>query len=266
MLRSILILAAAGSVVAWAAIAQDKPQSCGSKAAASCDKGAKSAGACQKSNVTLAAHQEKAGAGECGGTMSEACQKKLAGAAAAMPKLTYRVAEQATECPDHAKQLAAGDEAKIRYVVGSKEFTAREEADAEYSKALDGFLADVTTVKYGVGEQTLCCSKTAGELATKENKKIEYRLASFAFADEAQAGAAAKRAKEAADKVAMKMMVGESCFECPASAADAAKAAGKSVEYAVGSMRTACQKTAKLELARARAMAALEELARASAT
>lgn len=196
----------------------------------------------------------------CSGEKS-ACSAALAKAGANTPKMTYKVGEKSTCCPDEAQKLAGGDAKLVKFVVADKEYSDKSEALTAYGKLLDEHLGQITTVKYAVGKECMSCPVSAGELAKKEGKKVEYRLASFNFSDKEAADKAAKSARDAADKVSMKIMVGDQTYSCPTMAAAAAKTCGRTVEYVIGETRTPCNTTAQVELAKARIEAALAAIA-----
>lgn len=151
-----------------------------------------------------------------------------------------------------------------------------------YAVLLDGYLASMTTVKpageakasctaeqkaacttdqkASSGEKKACC--TSGQNAKADSKDLagKYVLASYTFDCKEKAEKAAAAARAAADKVSMKMVVGEKSFECPMSAAECAKSDGKPVQYVVGEAKTGCNKTAKVELAKAKINAAAQAI------
>ncbi|MFO0838137.1 MAG: hypothetical protein U1D55_06380 [Phycisphaerae bacterium] len=190
-------------------------------------------------------------AGCCSKGDSAKCEGK------GMPTMTYRVGDKETCCSQEAAKLAKDSKAETKYIVAGKTYADQGEAMTAYADALDGYMKDVMTVKYVVGDESLSCPMEAASLAKKNNGTVKYRLASATFDSQEKADKAAKAAKEAADKVSMKMMVGEKSFECPMSAADAAKASNGKVEYVIGDTKTCCDKTAKVELAKAKIKAAI---------
>lgn len=201
---------------------------------------------------------------------------------ACLPKMKYRVGDKTVCCPKEAAKLAAAaskDAAvtaesagtnghcastRVQYVVGDETYTDEAEAKKAYAKALESFIAEATTVKYAVGEEAIACPMTAKSLAEKEGKPMHYRLASFEFDCPEKAEAAAKAARAAAEKVAMKMVVGDKEYHCAVSAAEVAKKDGKKVEYCVGDSKLTCPIDADVELAREKAIAALQALAAAA--
>jgi hypothetical protein len=209
------------------------------------DKNAKSEGDCAKS---------------CG-DKAGCCAKSYA---AMLPAMKYKVGDATVECPDKAKELAKGDAKSIKFVVGTKSFDDVVGAEKELTSAYETFTTEATTVKYAVGDKCVSCPMSAGELAKKENKKMAYRLASYDFASEEAAKKAIASAKEAAGKVELKTMVGDKCVACPVEAKELANKEHKKVEYVVGESKTCCDVEAKMNLAKARALATLAALEKAS--
>jgi hypothetical protein len=214
-----------------------------------------------KAEAVATCSQDKNATAKSCGDNAGCCSKSVA---AMLPAMKYRVGDATVECPDKAKELAKGDAKAIKFVVGDKSFDDVTAANKELTSALETFANEATTVKYAVGEQCLACPVSAGELAKKENKKMAYRLASFNFASEDAAKKAISSAKEAAGKVEMKMMVGDKCVGCPVEAKELATKEHKTVEYVVGESKTCCDVEAKMNLAKARALATLAALEKAS--
>jgi len=181
-----------------------------------------------------------------------------------LPRIGFKVGDQLTCCMKAAKQMVAGDTAKIKFVVADKTYENLGEAKAARLKVLEQYYEDVLTVKYGVGDKCVGCPLAAKDMAEKCGKAVRYRLAAFDFAEKARAEEVAKMARAAGDKVAMSWTVGEKGFDCPMRAAEAAKTGGKKVEYCVGEQKTTCEVTGKTRLIEARIAAAIEVLAKAA--
>lgn len=220
------------------------------------------------------------------GTASKAqCEGKSL-AATGMPLMQYKVGEQTTQCPKQAAELAANDESKIRYVVGTEEYTDKVAALNAYAKVLDGYLATMTSVRFAVGGECVNCPLAAAELAKKSGDSVKYRVGTVAFVEKTAAEKAAERAQGAAKQVTMKMVVDGKTVTCAqdgaktcqgqngtchakdgegkAAAADAkgsCHGAAKDCEYVVGDVKTRCAATAKVELAKARILAAQKAIA-----
>lgn len=240
-----VVVSAAFCCSAWAQQCPAAQATAQSTDKASCNRTAAAEGDCAKS---------------CG-DKAGCCAKDYA---KVLPAMKYKVGSETVCCPDKAKDLAKGDAKAIKYVIGEKSFDDATTAKTELAKAIDGYMTDAMTIRYAVGDQCMSCPMSAGELAKKEGKPMKYRVASFDFASEDAAKKALTVAKEASDKVMMKMMVGETCVACPTSAAELAKKENKKVEYVVGDSKTCCDVEAKVNLARARAAAALAALDKAS--
>lgn len=221
-----------------------------------------------KADGATASAQDKHGTAKAEGDCAKSCGDKAGccskSYAAMLPAMKYKVADATVECPDKAKELAKGDAKAIKFVVGDKSFDELGAAEKELTSAYESFTTEATTVKYAVGDKCVSCPMSAGELAKKENKKMEYRLAAYNFASEEAAKKAIASAKEAAGKVEMKMVVGDKCVACPVEAKELATKEHKKVEYVVGESKTCCDVEAKMNLAKARALATLAALEKAS--
>lgn len=193
-----------------------------------------------------------------------ACSKANDAAHATIPALTYKVGDKEVPCCQTAADLAKETKGKVQFVVAGKTYEKECDAMAAYAEVLDQHLNKITSVQFAVGDECVACPITAEEMAKKAKTKVQYQLASFKFAEKTAAEKAAGAAKEAASKVAMKLYVGDECYQCPVSAKDASTKSGKTVEYAVGESRTACELTAKVELAKAKLEAAIKTLSQAA--
>lgn len=117
-----------------------------------------------------------------------------------------------------------------------------------------------------VGQECVACPMAADSLAKKNHETVKYRVATFNYDDHKKAQKAAQVAAEAAEKVTWKMVVDGAEYTCEKSAqkacqGSAAKDGGnKKCEYVVGETRTCCRSTAKVELAKAKIMAAYRAL------
>jgi hypothetical protein len=275
MLRSLLAVALVSSL-AGSALAQccdtkdaskdgaktactDDKSACGMTAKTVADKGSAKA-TCDDSKATCDGAKAVASA-SCGDKSD--CESVLAKAGLKVPAMSYRVGEKTTACPMEAKTLA-GEKGKFQFVVADKDYAEESEARKAYAKQLDGFLNEVMTVRYAVGEECTACPITAESLAKKEGAKVMYRVAAFDFETKEAAEKAVKAAREAAGNVKLAMLVGDKSYECPVSADDAAKVAGTTVQYSVGESATPCKVTAEVNLARARIDAAVSALVAAA--
>jgi hypothetical protein len=177
-----------------------------------------------------------------------------------LPQMTYRVGDNTTDCPMTAEKLAADHHTQVHYVVGKKAFADKSEANKAYADALDNYFDDMLTVRYAVGNKSMKCGDSAKSIAKKEGTKVNYQLASFRFEDRESAEKAAKTAREAADQVTMKLVVGEKTYSCPMQASHVAKQHGEKVSYCVGDSKTTCEDTARIQVATERIRTALVAL------
>lgn len=244
-----LIVAGAFGVAAYA-----QESGCTKSAQASCDK-SKSAATC------CASKSKSASASSC--CASKANDAEVARKAGfKMPTIEYVVGSERTCCDKMATEMAKGDKSQIRFAVAKDTFEKMDEAEQAYAKLLDSTLTDLTSPQYAVAGECMRCPISAKASAEATGKPVMYRLASFEFSKEAQAQKAAEVAKAAADKVEMKMYVGDECVGCPHAASEMAKAKKTQVQYAVGEMKTADRHQAEMELKKARVNAAAAAVAR----
>lgn len=181
-----------------------------------------------------------------------------------IPAINYRVGDETVCCPKQAGEMAKAKNTKIQFVVAEKTYADEVEAKKAYAKVLDGYMTEMVSVKYAVGDECVACPVTAKSLAQKEKKPMTYRVAAYDFKTEEAAKKAVVAAKEAVSKVEMKTMVGDKQYSCCDSAAAAAKVAGKPVEYKIGEKATCCPVEADVNLALAKIEAAISALAQAS--
>jgi hypothetical protein len=154
---------------------------------------------------------------------------------------------------------------------------------------------------YQVGEETVCCSVAAEELAKKLDKPIQYVVSEKKFEkqDEAyvalvesteqfvnnfltpakceksgtttvagsscscpvEAGKKAELVKKAVEPIHLTYVVGKNKCECPNEAAKLAKDSGEKTVYVVSGKETCCDLEARLNLARAKYEAAVKAIA-----
>lgn len=175
-----------------------------------------------------------------------------------LPRMAYMVNDHRVTCPMAAQELAKAENAEIKYVVGEKVYTDKSEALEAEATALERFLNDMLTVQSGSGDAPTCGRMSGATVAEHGALKPAFRLASYGFADRQSAEKAAQSAREASEKVEMKMTVGDKAYSCPVRAGQAAEKEGCKVSYCVGSTKTTCKATAKVQLALERIKAALE--------
>ncbi len=209
----------------------------------------------------------------CGkdGCKESGCQVRALAAAGA-PLMTYKVGDDCVRCPEKAAALAKQKSAEVRYVVGDKTYTNKDEAVKAYAAALDDYVATMTSVRYAVGDDCVACPRAAAELARKSNSNIQYRVAAMTFDSETKAEAAAKAARLAVEKVALKAEGRNDCARSCGSR-DAAKACNErnartAKAAGCGTIGDGCcpETHAALSLALARIEAAQRAIADAAGT
>lgn len=206
-------------------------------------------------------HKHEVSADRC----QSQCGEKIAGS---IPAMKFTVGDQTVTCPGEALDLADGNETRIKYVVGKETYTDQRKALQAYAAQLEECLDTMTKVQYVIGDDTTCCPQSADALAKKSGKPVHYRVALVDFASKDRAAEAAKLAATAAEKVALKCMVGDKEYSCTEAASEACKKAGgeAKVAWCLGETKTECEQTARVMLLRARITAAAEAVARLTET
>lgn len=176
----------------------------------------------------------------CSATCSAGGCSDKAFAAAGVPKMRAVVADKEFNCPLEAAEAAKKANVQPVFYVADVKYTDMAEAGKAYAKQLNGYLADVTAVKYAVAGECTSCPMTAEALAKKAGKPVKYRLASFEFDNKAEAEKAATKAREAIEAIKVEMKVDGKTYTCCDEAGKAAKQCGKSVEYNVAGQSCGC--------------------------
>jgi len=234
MLKSTYALLTAFAVLLSAAAAHADCGSCGPK-----DKEAKkkcAAEACTGEKCT----SETCSAAQC--DSAKGCP--VAAAMDRLPKLTYAVGEKETCCPKEAAKIVKDSGGHIHYCVAGKEFDAESEAQAALLEATEKFVAAFT--------KPHSCSKS-GKLT----------LAGKPQHCEKSAAHTAELMKKAMAKVKFTYQVGDEECHCPVQAGKLAKETGKDKLFVVGDAKTCCEKSARLNLARAKYKAAVQAMVQA---
>jgi hypothetical protein len=164
-------------------------------------------------------------------------------AMAKLPKMTYKVGDETTECAKEAAKLAEQSGAKIEFVVGDKTFEDKQKSFVTLVKTteefVDGFAAphkcSVTGATTVAGTECDCPVE-----AEKRAKVVRTAMA----------------------QVRMTYLVGEKSCDCPIEAKKLAKEDGAATCYLVNGEKTECQYTARLNLARAKYKAAVQAAAK----
>lgn len=253
-MKNLLALVSASTVLAMAVYSQADSGSCSSQAAGS--------GCCAKTactQTTPVSTNDGAGctegkdccsAGACpAGTCSTVATSSEGGCpiAAAMqrlPKVTYAVGEKKVCCPQEAATLSKESGASIRYFVADKSFESEAEAQAALLEATEQFVAAFT--------KPHTCPQS-GQLT----------LAGQPQSCEQSAAQTAELMQKAMTEVKLSYRVGDKDCGCPVEAGKAASESGAKMLYVVGDQATPCEKTARLNLARAKYRAAVEAMVKA---
>jgi len=194
-------------------------------------------GACEESTVATSAHG--ADGATCTGSCGADCKDcPITAAMKNLPQMTYLVGTEKVCCPKAAGELAKKSDAKIQYVVADKTYDTEGNAKLALVEATEQFVASFAKPKVceksgsiTVAGQKACCEGSAEQMA--------------------------KIAKKAMDKVSLTYQVGEESCHCPVEADKLAKESGDVKLFVVGEEKTACNVTARLNLARAKYKAAV---------
>lgn len=155
-----------------------------------------------------------------------------------LPKLVYKIGDEATDCPVEAGKLARQQEAKIKFAVAEKVFDVETEAYAALIETTEKFVADFAKPRTcevsgntSVAGKELCCKDAAGELAAL--------------------------VKKAMDDVKVTYLVGKESVCCPDAAKALAEKTGEKVVQCVGDQKSGCGSSNRLNLAHAKYRAAI---------
>lgn len=223
--------AAGGSCSAQAACAKTTPVSTSDTACCAAGTANCSAGACASGTCSTVA---KCSEGGC----------PIAAAMEHLPKVTYAVGDKKVCCPQEAASLAKDSGKSIRYHVADKSFESEGEAQAALLEATEQFVAAFT--------KPHTCPQSG-----------QVTLAGQAQSCEASAAQTAERMQKAMTEVKLTYRVGDKDCGCPVEAGKAASESGAQMLYVVGDQATPCEKTARLNLARAKYRAAVEAMVKA---
>ena len=234
-MKSMFSFAVAVAVLALAVDVQANCGNCGPKDAS----GEKSAAAgCDAKKCTSKA----CSAAQCDD--GEGCP--IAAAMERLPKLTFAVGEKKTCCPKEAAKLAKESGGHVHFCVGKKEYDSKADAQMALIGATEKFVAAFT--------KPHTCPKS-GQLT----------LAGQVRSCEKTAAHTAGLMQRAMAKVKFTYLVGEEQCNCPVKAAKLAKESGEEKLFVLGEEKTCCEKTARLNLARAKYKAAVEAMVKAQA-
>jgi len=232
-------------------VAHDGKAPCGAKAGAPC---AKSGGApCHAKGTTVVS-------GESHG------DNRIDAVLARLPKITYRVGDEATCCEKTAAMIAEKSGKPIQYVLGEEVLDSHCAAEVKLASLLEQELESIAAMRFAVGDETVGCPVTAKELAKKNGGTMAYRVGGVDFNSEEQAGKAVQLVTDAVDGVKMSYRVDGQSFCCDKMAGMKAKETGKPMTFVVGSEETDCDKHARLILMQTKIRAAVEAALSASST
>ena len=191
-----------------------------------------------------------------GGSGSKACcsgksectggECPISVAMAALPKMSYKVGEEATCCSKSAAALAEKNSAPIHYVVAETSYTDKSEAMTALVEKTEAALAAYTT--------PVVCEKSGTTTIAGEKCSCPTTAAKHT-----------ELVKAAVESVNLSYVVGEEACNCPMKAKELA-AGGAEMKYVVGGEETCCEMTARLNVARAKYKAAVEALTKAQAS
>lgn len=244
-MKSMYGLVAALAVFAFASSAYANCGNCGPKKTSAekccgkCDGKAASASTCSGETCSSAATCSTSGCDS-----SKGCP--IAAAMARLPQITYSVGDQKVCCPDAAAKMAKESGGHVHFCVGDKEYDSKAEAQDALVDATEMFVADFA--------KPHTCPKSG-----------QVTLAGQAQSCEKSAAHTAELMQEAMGKVKFTYAVGDKECNCPIEAAKLAKDSGKEKLFVVGEEKTCCEKTARLNLARAKYKAAVQAMLKAQA-
>lgn len=162
-----------------------------------------------------------------------------------LPKMTFKVGDEATCCSKSAAAMAKKTSKPIHFVVAEKTYEDKAEAYTAYVTTTEEFVNNfVTPHKCEVSGKT----SLAGHSCDCPVTSAKY----------------AEQIKTAVDAVAMSYKVGEESCGCPNKAAAMAKDEGAKVEFVVGEQCTTCEMTARVNLAHAKYKAAVAAITKAT--
>jgi hypothetical protein len=227
---------------------------CGKDCAKACGKacGKGCCGACEK---------------DCGEACGKDCgcplAKRVNAVLVSMPAMTYRVGDDVTGCRMSAERIAKETGRPVGYLVGDDGFTDKGEAVAKLTTLLEEEAEKLQSIQYVVNGRAHSCGMTAKQVAKKAKAGVIYRVGGVDFETAEDAEKALEAVKTAASGVKLAYQVDGKSYCCSKGATAAVKKTGKKMTYAVGDAETPCEKTAKLNLAKARVRAIVEAAVRA---
>ena len=195
-----------------------------------------------QAQTTAEAQPAKMAKKEMAQEKTECSDCPIATAMKKLPQMTYKIGEESTCCSESAAKLAKQHSLPIHYVVGKSTFEKKDEAYTSLVSETETFVKDFITP---------CKCETSGST----------KIAGESCQCSVMAGEKAELVKSAVEKVNMSYLVGEKTCSCPHEADALAKSSEAEKQFVVGEEKTCCEKTARLNLARAKYKAAVEALA-----
>lgn len=235
---------ACGTACASTATAADGCSGCskgGTTLTSAADGGCCLDGGSPGAECTSACSTADKACGDCTGTDCQTCP--VTAAMARLPKITYVVGEAKVCCPKAAAELTKSG-GEMKYLVGDQSFGCSNEAQRALVEATEKFVA-------AFAEPKKCAA--SGSITVAGNQ----------FGCEQAAKQCSSIAQSAMDEVRMTYLVGEKSCCCPAEAKQLAETSGEPTVYVVAEEKTACDLSARLNLARAKYKAAVVALTRA---
>lgn len=174
--------------------------------------------------------------GKCEG--KSACCATLAAAKEKLPKMTYLVGTQTVCCHESAKELAQKSNQKIQFVVAGKNYAQQPDAFAALVQETEQFVNTfVTPCKCEASGKTTIAGQAIGccNAAAKQSELVST----------------------AVNKVRMGYKVGDEVVCCAKHAAKLSKEKNSAVVYVVDDESTQCELTARLKIATAKYLAAV---------
>jgi uncharacterized Zn-binding protein involved in type VI secretion/bacterioferritin-associated ferredoxin len=147
--------------------------------------------------------------------------------------------EKKAPCGSHATTVADGEKAPCAKAAGEPcpcpHSKAKAVTLASDNERVNGVMAALPKVQYKVGDQVMCCSKTAAMIAEKDHKTVQYVVGEETFEKEGDAEAKLASVLEAklAEMQAVQYAVGGDCVKCPVTAKSLAKEKKAEVAYRV---------------------------------
>ncbi len=151
-------------------------------------------------------------------------------------KGTKTVADKSGRSPCQGHGAKTADQ-KAPCSKGSRAtLTSAGNAGSAVDERIAQLVGSMPSMKYRIGEDVTCCSKSAATMAEKSGKPIEFLVGDQVLSDrgEAMAKLTSMLDSEAKSMQAMALVVDGKTFQCPASAKTAAKKADVDLVYRVG--------------------------------